>query len=157
MTSRGGRRPALVDWSAYARVLLARRDPGPRRLSASIVSDFSAALLGRSLFGSAPLRLEALYSAASPADYAAFRRELRAMPEPQPDAGVWEAAEEAQADLAAAPGVSHRVKPIDLVIAAIASRNSLDVLHYDRDYEVIAEHTSLAFEPRWIAPRGSVD
>ena len=63
----------------------------------------------------------------------------------------------AQAELAAAPGVSHRVKPVDLLIAAVAASNELGVLHYDRDYDAISEHTSLSFASVWVAPRGSID
>jgi hypothetical protein len=30
------------------------------------------------------------------------------------------------------------------------------VLHYDSDFDLIAEHTELEFESRWISPRGSL-
>jgi hypothetical protein len=30
------------------------------------------------------------------------------------------------------------------------------VLHYDRDYDVIAEHTELRFESEWLAPAASL-
>jgi hypothetical protein len=30
------------------------------------------------------------------------------------------------------------------------------VLHYDGDYEILAEHTSLIFESVWLAPPGSL-
>ncbi len=33
----------------------------------------------------------------------------------------------------------------------------LGVLHYDRDYDTIAEHTSLRFKSIWVAPKGSID
>jgi predicted nucleic acid-binding protein len=56
-----------------------------------------------------------------------------------------------------APGVSHRVKPVDLLIAAVASSEGLGVLHYDGDYDTIAEHTSLRFASVWVAPQGSID
>ncbi len=62
----------------------------------------------------------------------------------------------AQAELASAPGISHRVKPVDLLIAATAAAAGLGVLHYDRDYDTIAEHTSLSFASVWVAPRGSI-
>jgi len=62
----------------------------------------------------------------------------------------------AQAELAAAPGVSHRVKPVDLLIASVASTEGLGVLHYDRAYDALAEHTSLSIASVWIAPRGSL-
>jgi hypothetical protein len=31
------------------------------------------------------------------------------------------------------------------------------VLHYDRDYDTIAQHSSLSFPSVWVAPRGSID
>lgn len=51
-------------------------------------------------------------------------------------------------------GMHHRrVKRADLLIAAAAESAGIPVLHYDADFEVIAEITR---QPtRWIAPRGS--
>jgi predicted nucleic acid-binding protein len=43
----------------------------------------------------------------------------------------------------------------DLLIAATAERYALTVLHYDGDYERIAELTGQPTE--WIVPRGSAD
>ncbi len=63
----------------------------------------------------------------------------------------------AQKELAAAKGISHRVKPVDLLIAAVATAAGIGVLHYDRDYDTVAAHTSLAFDSVWVAPRGSID
>jgi hypothetical protein len=62
----------------------------------------------------------------------------------------------AQAELASAPGISHRVKPIDLLLAATADEHRLGVLHYDHDYDVIASHCGLTTRSVWIAPRGSM-
>lgn len=42
----------------------------------------------------------------------------------------------------------------DLLIAACAERAGLTVLHYDADFDRIAEVTGQATE--WIVPRGSV-
>lgn len=55
-----------------------------------------------------------------------------------------------------AEGISHRVKPVNLVIATIASTHSLGVLHYDHDYDTIEQHTSLSFASVWAAPRGGM-
>ncbi len=42
----------------------------------------------------------------------------------------------------------------DLLIAAVAEREQVTILHYDRDFDMIAEVTG---QPtRWIVPRGSV-
>jgi predicted nucleic acid-binding protein len=45
------------------------------------------------------------------------------------------AAVTAQAELAAVPGISYRVKPVDLLIAATAAEHNLGVLHHDHDYD----------------------
>jgi hypothetical protein len=43
--------------------------------------------------------------------------------------------------------------PVDLLITALADRHSLGVLHYDHDYDLIAEKTDLAFDSVWLAAR----
>ena len=48
----------------------------------------------------------------------------------------------------------HRVPIPDLVIAAAAESADLTVLHYDRDFELIAEVTGQATD--WVVPRGSL-
>jgi predicted nucleic acid-binding protein len=49
----------------------------------------------------------------------------------------------------------HRaVSLADLVIAAVAERHRVAVLHYDADFDVIAEVTGQAV--KWVVPRGSV-
>lgn len=59
--------------------------------------------------------------------------------------------------LAHTPAVSHQVKPVDLLVAAIADEHAVGVLRYDHDYDVIAEHSGLRLRSVWIAPRGSID
>ena len=43
---------------------------------------------------------------------------------------------------------------VDLLTAVLAAEHGLTVLHYDADFEIAAE--LLAFEHRWVLPRGSV-
>jgi predicted nucleic acid-binding protein len=43
----------------------------------------------------------------------------------------------------------------DLIVAATAERFSLAVLHYDADYDRIAEVTGQPAE--WVVPRGTAD
>ncbi len=50
----------------------------------------------------------------------------------------------------------HRLSPMDVVIAACAHRAEAGVLHYDGDYDLLAEHTSLAFESEWLAAPGTL-
>jgi predicted nucleic acid-binding protein len=59
------------------------------------------------------------------------------------------------AGLLATSGQHRGAKPVDLVIAAAAEAAGLAVLHYDRDYERIAEVTRQPTE--WVAPVGTLD
>ncbi len=43
----------------------------------------------------------------------------------------------------------------DLLVAAAAADAGIGALHYDADYDTLAE--VLRFDSRWIAPRGSLD
>ena len=52
------------------------------------------------------------------------------------------------------PGVDRMVKIPDLIIAAVAMRHSVTVLHYDADYEAIAQITGQPV--RWLVPSGSL-
>lgn len=45
---------------------------------------------------------------------------------------------------------------MDLIIAALADRHDLGILHYDADYDVIRERTDLDFDSVWLAPRGTL-
>lgn len=50
----------------------------------------------------------------------------------------------------------HRGRKIpDLLIAAVAQRRGLTVLHYDRDFDLIAECTGQPTE--WVIARGEID
>jgi len=101
-----------------------------------------------------PVRLELLYSARNPAEYAALDVELHELPELRLDAGAVTRAEEVQAMLGAASQPCAG-SPVDLYVAAIAERNDAILIHYDRHFDVIAAVTGQAAE--WIAPRGSID
>jgi predicted nucleic acid-binding protein len=97
--------------------------------------------------------LELLYSATSPATYGGLAEALRGMPRIAVDEAAVERALEVQAKLARRS--QHRAVPLpDLLVAACAENAGLTVLHYDADYERIAELTGQAVQ--WIVPRGSV-
>jgi predicted nucleic acid-binding protein len=49
-----------------------------------------------------------------------------------------------------------RVPPVDVVIAAIADRHAIGVLHYDGHYDLLVEQTDLEFESVWLAEPGSL-
>ena len=97
--------------------------------------------------------LELLYSAPNPATYAELARVLRSLPRvPVTDDAV-DRALEVQGLLAARS--KHRAVPLpDLLVAACAEHSGLTVLHYDHDYEQIAEITGQPMQ--WVVPRGTV-
>jgi len=89
-----------------------------------------------------------------PADYAGVAKVLRALPRVPMSEEVLDRALEVQGRLAKRS--QHRgVSLPDLIIAACAEGAGLTVLHYDADYERIAEVTRQPVQ--WVVPRGSVD
>ncbi len=148
MSAYGG--AVLLDHSAWARALDGRVGGRARKA-------FDAALAAGQLWTCPPSLLEMRFSAIDDATFAVTAGRLNALPDAPLTAEASAAAVRAQAELAAAPGVSHRVKPVDLLIAAVAASEGLGVLHYDGDYDLIAEHTSLSFASVWVVPRGSID
>ena len=139
---------ALLDTSAWARLVDGRLVGPP----AERVLDALAA--GR-IAMTEPLLLEILYAASDADVFRARQEELTALPLLRLDGRAAARALAAQASLAGARGVSHRVKPIDLLVAAVADVHDADVVHCDHDYDILAEHTVLAFGSVWAAPRGS--
>jgi predicted nucleic acid-binding protein len=101
-----------------------------------------------------PFLLEAGYSARNLGDRDALRSQLDALPRFAIDADVERRADDAQRQLTAIG--HHRLPPVDLLVAAVADRHELDVLHYDGDYDLIAERTDLSFGSVWVAPRGTI-
>ncbi len=112
------------------------------------------ALLDGSLATCSPVRLELLYSARSPGEYAALADDLAALPELPLGAAAVARAEEVQALLAATS--QHRAATVvDLYIAAVAELNDATLIHYDRHFDAIAEVTGQPIE--WLAVRGTLD
>jgi predicted nucleic acid-binding protein len=102
-----------------------------------------------------PFLLEAGYSARASADYQEMTGEFDLLfPRVEIAAAMEDRALLAQRELAARG--HHRLAPIDVMIAACAHETGASVLHYDRDYDLIAEHTSLSFESVWLAPAGTL-
>jgi len=97
--------------------------------------------------------LEVLFSASSPTVYVELAAGLRAMPRvPVTDESV-DRALEVQGMLAARS--QHRAVPLpDLLVAACAERAQLVLLHYDADFDRIADITGQPVQ--WIVPRGAI-
>lgn len=49
---------------------------------------------------------------------------------------------------------AHRIPIVDYLVAAAAQEINATVLHYDADYDVLAE--VMDFESAWLAPAGSL-
>lgn len=97
--------------------------------------------------------LELLYSARDRTTYRALVEALRGMPRAPLGEDAVARALEVQAMLAERS--QHRAVPLpDLLVAACAERAGLAVLHYDVDFDRIAELTGQ--RTQWIVPRGSV-
>ncbi len=131
----------LADKSALARL---HHPPVGRRLGPLLVDG---------LVATTPIiDLEILYSARSLADYEEILAERRALPSFPLTPEVTEHAIDIQHRLARRG--RHRLPLPDLLIAAVAELNDLAVIHYDADYDRIAEVTGQRCE--WVAPRGSL-
>jgi predicted nucleic acid-binding protein len=97
--------------------------------------------------------LELLYSATGRSTYRALSEALRGMPRAPVGEACVNRALEVQAMLAERS--QHRAVPLpDLLVAACAEQGGLTILHYDADFERIAELTGQPTQ--WIVPRGSV-
>lgn len=97
--------------------------------------------------------LEVLYSVRSAEDHKRTRQRRRlAYEHVELNDAVFEQAMDTQGELAKSG--RHRIPIPDLIIAAAAESARLTVLHYDHDYDVIAEVTGQAME--WVVPRGSI-
>lgn len=119
-------------------------------------SDAAAGLLSAlgadgALFMTEIVALELLYSARSSDDYDARREDLLSLPWFHFTQAVAARALTIQRELA---GRGQHRRPIpDLLVAATALEHDAVVLHYDRDFDLIAEVTGLS--ARWIIPAGT--
>jgi len=137
-----GKARYLADKSALARVHL---DPVARRVGPLFLAG-EVATCGM-------VDLELLFSARSRDDYLAILSDRRSLPRAEVGDAEIERAVEVQSALAL-KGQHRGVAIPDLLIAAAAEAASLTVLHYDSDFDRIAEITGQRTE--WVVPRGSV-
>lgn len=102
----------------------------------------------------APVRFEVGCSARSASHLAQITHVLSAFPDLPIRPPMFERALEVQA-LLCRQGRHRGVSMADLLIAATAEAHDLPVIHYDRDFDRIAEVTGQPMH--WVVPRGSVD
>ena len=138
----------LLDNSAWVRL----DSVGLARDRSDWVAD---ALEAGRLHSSTPFLLEAGYSARSADEWAETLTGLRTLPEAHIDAVVERRAVDAHQQLIA-EGIHRQVPPVDLLLAALAERHKLRLLHYDADFDVLAQRTDLGFAAEWLAPAGQL-
>ena len=136
-------RPEIADTSVWAR----SGKPG--------LEWFAAALEDGRIAICDQVAMELLWSARDIADFRATEAALLACPWFPVEPADWEEARRVFGELAARGPLHHRqVRMPDLLIAAVAARNGLILVHYDGDFDSIA---SITGQPtRWAAPRGSL-
>ncbi len=137
----------LLDLSAWSRIEQKALDEERAAMVSAWMND---GLLATCL----PFLLEAGYSAQSGSDHISKMTELCHLPHVPITPQVERRAQQAQRELAQIG--HHRLAPADLIIAACAEEVEAGVLHYDGDYDVIAQHTSLQFASEWLARPGSL-
>ena len=137
----------LLDNSAWSRLV---EEVVPVDRASTIAEWFRRREIGVCL----PFSLEAGYSARSAADHKALMARFDKLPRIAIDGEVERMAQQAQRELAEIG--HHRLAPMDVMIAACAHRAEAGVLHYDGDYDILAEHTGLDFDSEWLAPPGTL-
>jgi predicted nucleic acid-binding protein len=150
----------LLDNSAWVRLPL---------LAGERADEIATALESGRIATCLPFLLEAGYSARHARERDEIFTLLSALPRFPVDHEVEQRALTAQDQLAGGVAPSgaegrpdgtrvghHRLPPVYLLVAAVADRHPLGVLHYDRDDDLIAEKTDLAFSSVWLSLRGSL-
>lgn len=136
--------PLVADTSAWAR----RRKP--------TVTDRWHATIGAGLIVACPVvSLELLAAARDGTDYDNLARALAALRQAPVTATVCATALGASRALVAGAGSQRRIPAADYLVAAAAAERGFGILHYDRDFDALAE--VLGVESAWIAPPGALD
>jgi predicted nucleic acid-binding protein len=119
----------------------------------AVATRLAPLLVGGDVATCGVIDLELLFSARTHAEVVAIRMERAAFPQLAMNQADFERAIDVLDGLARSG--HHRAAGIsDLLIAAVAERHRLTVLHYDKDFDVIATLTRQRVE--WIVPAGTV-
>ena len=123
--------------------------------AASVRREWSAALRNGQIATCPVIALELLVSARDREEFDEIAGDLAQLRDVPVTRSVTNVAQQAFRELAHVRPLHHRsVKIPDLLIAACASGAAVGVLHYDEDFDRLAN--VLPFDSRWIAPRGSL-
>jgi len=100
------------------------------------------------------VRSEILFSARNGDEFDRLAEQLGSIRAAPLDNSVIRAAETAMRALAHRSAGAQRLPIVDYLLAAAAQEVGAAVLHYDRDYDTLAE--VLEFESIWLAPAGTI-
>ncbi len=139
-----GRLPLLIDKSAWE-----------RQGHPAVSGHWRAAAEGDQLVSCGVTDYEVLYSAREAHAFDQIETRLAAFRHLPITDGVHRAALRALRELAHSGPLHHRVKLPDLLIAACAQAAGAGVIHYDRDFDRLAE--VLEFHSQWLAPAGTLE
>jgi predicted nucleic acid-binding protein len=138
-----GELPLVVDTSAWAR---AHRP--------DIREPWVEVLRADRLRLSPVVRMEILLSARGGGSFDSLAERLSALRVAPLNSSVLRAAEDAMRTLAGHSAGAQRLPIVDYLVAAAAQETSAAVIHYDRDYDLLAE--IMSFESVWLSPPGSL-
>jgi predicted nucleic acid-binding protein len=120
----------------------------------AVRSPWQTALLADRLRLSPAARLEILFTARGGDSFDTLAEQLSALRPAPLSSSVVRAAEQAMRTLARRSAGSQRIPIIDYFLAAAAQETGAAVIHYDGDYDTLAE--VMEFESIWIVPSGTV-
>lgn len=100
------------------------------------------------------VRFEILLSARDGQSFDTLAERLAAVQPAPLSAAVISAAEQAMRELAHRSAGAQRLPIVDYLVAAAAQELGAAVIHYDRDYDTLAEF--MEFESVWLAPAGAL-
>ncbi len=135
--------PLVVDTSAWLRAH-----------HAPVREQWRQALRANRLRIAPAVRLEILFNARDGRAFDELQEELSALRPAPLTTGVIRTAEAAMRQLAHRSGGAQRLPIVDYLVAAAAQEIGGAVLHYDRDYDTLAE--VMEFESLWLAEAGSL-
>lgn len=138
-----GALPLVVDTSAWSR---AHHE--------SVREAWKRALLDDQLRVSPAVRLEILLSARDGDSFDTLAEGLSALRTAPLTVAVIRAAQSSMRALAHRSAGAQRIPIVDYLVAAAAQETGAAVLHYDHDYDTLAE--VMDFESAWLAPPGSL-
>ena len=138
-----GELPLVVDTSAFARAHYEE-----------VRGSWQEALLADRLRLSPAARLEILFTARDGDSFDVLAELLSALRPAPLSSSVVRAAEQAMRTLAHRSAGSQRIPIVDYLLAAAAQETGAAVIHYDGDYDTLAE--VMEFESVWIVPSGTV-